>query len=255
MFTDGLDVAGLDVGVAFSWDGLDLMVENMKLAEDRKVAIGEDKEVSDIVPREVRDDVVCTMGEDSADSANAVFAVLVSEILAVASTDVVSVLVDIVAAPRDASDLDGVVERAVLPLVTVSSVVSISAIGNSGVEDSIIAVGVIIGKDIIGVPVVVGSSRVLETKECVVEDEGSTDKRLGETVEEEDSTVDDGKVVVSVDMSLVMGIIDDVVTGSSGPEKAMVVVEDASVEVSVQLSVDVGVDVGVDVDIADDGAG
>ncbi|KAF3806931.1 hypothetical protein GCG54_00007183 [Colletotrichum gloeosporioides] len=147
----------------------------------------------------------------------------------------------------------------VLLLAIVSSVVWCVGVGNSDGNESVVAVCVISGKDIIGVPVVVASAKELEVESSIVVDEGSTDERLGETAEEEDSTVDDARVVVSVDRSVAVDVVDDVVAGSSGSKEVVVIVENPSVEVSVEvpveLSVEVSVEVSIDVDVADVGAG
>ncbi|KAF5485116.1 hypothetical protein CGCS363_v014844 [Colletotrichum siamense] len=191
------------------------------------------------------------MGEDNADSADAVFALLVSELITTVSTDDVAVIMGVIVAPRDVSILDWFVETAMLLLTTVSNVVWYVVVGKSDGNESAVAVGVTNGKDIDEVPVVVASSKDLEIEDSVVVDEGSTDKRLGETSEEDDSSVEDEKVVVSVDKSLVVVSVGNSVAGSSDSEKVTVVVEDASVEVSVETSVEVS----IDVDVADIGAG
>ncbi|KAF4807957.1 hypothetical protein CGCSCA5_v012926 [Colletotrichum siamense] len=191
------------------------------------------------------------MGEDNADSADTVFALLVSELITAASTDGVTVIMGVVVATRDVSILDWFVETAVLLLTAMSKVVWFVVVGNSDGNESAVAVGVTNGKDIVEVSVVVASSKDLEIEGSVVVDEGSTDKRLGETSEEDDSSVEDEKVVVSVDKSLVVGIVGDAVAGSSDSEKVTVVVEDALVDVSVETSVEVS----IDVDVADVGAG
>ncbi|KAF4814833.1 hypothetical protein CGCTS75_v013237 [Colletotrichum tropicale] len=170
------------------------------------------------------------MGEDGADPVDAAFTVLVSRLL------VVAVLVDDVVAPRDVSAVDGVVRKAVLLLDTVSNVVRIVLVGNSDGKDSVAAVGVIKGKDTLGVLVVVTSSKELETEDSVVAGEDSTVKRLKEKVEEEVSRVDDEPEVVLVDRSLVVDTVDDVVANSSGSERVVVMVEDASVDVDVDVT-------------------
>ncbi|KAF4919184.1 hypothetical protein CGCVW01_v008159 [Colletotrichum viniferum] len=176
------------------------------------------------------------MDEDGADSVDAVFAILVSERLAVASSGVVAVVVNIVVATEDISALGGAVEKTVLLLDAVSNIVSLVMIGRSDGSESAVAVGVTNGKDIIGVPVVVASLKGLEAEASIVVGEVSIVERLSEKVDGLDPTVDDENAVVSVNMSLVVDNVDDTVATSSGSETLVVVAEDASVELSVEVS-------------------
>ncbi|KAF4845890.1 hypothetical protein CGCSCA4_v006436 [Colletotrichum siamense] len=174
------------------------------------------------------------MGEDGADSVDAVFAVLVSELLAVASSGVLGVVVAIVVAPGDISALGGAVERAVLLLDAVSNIVRLVVIGRSDGSESAVAVGVTNGKDIIAVPVVVASPEELEAGASIVAGEVSIVERLSEKVDGLDPSVDDENAVVSVNMSLGVDNVDDTVATSSGSETLVVVAEDASVDVAVE---------------------
>ncbi|KAF5502363.1 hypothetical protein CGCA056_v014022 [Colletotrichum aenigma] len=176
------------------------------------------------------------MGEDGADSVDVVFVVLVSELLAAASSGVVAVVVDIVVAPRDISALGGAVERAELLLDAVSNIVRLVVIGRSDGSESAVAVGVINGKDIIGVLVVIASPEELEAEASIVAGEVSIVARLSEKVDGLDPSVDDENAVVSVDMSLAVDNVDDTVATSSGSKTLVVVAEDAPVELSVEVS-------------------
>ncbi|KAE9571371.1 hypothetical protein CGCF415_v005505 [Colletotrichum fructicola] len=178
------------------------------------------------------------MGNDGADSVDAIFTLLVPELLAVASIDVVAVLVDIAFVPGDISALDGVVEKAMKLLDIVSNVVRIVLVGNPDGKknDSVAAVTVTNGKDIVGMLVVVASSKELETEDSVVVGEDSIVNRVKEEVEEGDSRIDHESEVVPVDRSLVADTVDDVVAKSSGSETVAAVVENASVKLSVEVS-------------------
>ncbi|CAI0645973.1 unnamed protein product [Colletotrichum noveboracense] len=178
------------------------------------------------------------MGNDGADSVDAVFTVLVSELLAVASTDGVAVLVDIAVVPGDVSALDGVVERAIILLDIVSNVVRFVLVGNPDgkKKGSVAVVGVTNGKDIVGMLVVVASSKELKTEDSVVVGENSIVNRVKEEVEEGDSRIDHESEVVPVDRSLVAHTVDDVAVKSSGSETVVAVVENASVKLSVEIS-------------------
>ncbi|KAF4870977.1 hypothetical protein CGCSCA1_v009798 [Colletotrichum siamense] len=176
------------------------------------------------------------MGEESADSVDAVFAVLASELLAVASSGVVAVVVAILVAPGDISALGGAVERAMLLLEAVSNIVRLVVIGRSDGSESAVAVGVTNGKDIIGVPVVVASPKELEAGASIVAGEVSIIERLSEKVDGLDPSIDDENAVVSVNMSLVVDNVDDTVATSSGSRTLVVVAEDASAELSVEVS-------------------
>ncbi|KAF0327508.1 hypothetical protein GQ607_005369 [Colletotrichum asianum] len=191
-----------------------------------------------VVPRGVGDGVVCAIGNDGADSVNAIFTVLVPELLAVASIDVVAVLVDIAVVPGDVSALDGAVERAIILLDIVSNVVLIVLVGSPDgkKKDSVAVVGVTNGKDIVGMLVVVASSKELETEDSVVVGEDSIVNRVKEEVEEGDSRIDHESEVVPVDGSLVADTVDNVVAKSSGSETVVAVVENASVKLSVEVS-------------------
>lgn len=190
------------------------------------------------MPWGVGDGVVCAMGNDGADSVDAIFTLLVPELLAVASIDVVAVLVDIAFVPGDISALDGVVEKAMKLLDIVSNVVRIVLVGNPDGKknDSVAAVTVTNGKDIVGMLVVVASSKELETEDSVVVGEDSIVNRVKEEVEEGDSRIDHESEVVPVDRSLVADTVDDVVAKSSGSETVAAVVENASVKLSVEVS-------------------
>ncbi|KAL3297291.1 hypothetical protein RB213_007892, partial [Colletotrichum asianum] len=178
------------------------------------------------------------IGNDGADSVNAIFTVLVPELLAVASIDVVAVLVDIAVVPGDVSALDGAVERAIILLDIVSNVVLIVLVGSPDgkKKDSVAVVGVTNGKDIVGMLVVVTSSKELETEDSVVVGEDSIVNRVKEEVEEGDSRIDHESEVVPVDRSLVADTVDNVVAKSSGSETVVAVVENASVKLSVEVS-------------------